>query len=88
MDPIVKKIINEIAQEENVKVELVELSVRNVCDWTREVFIGREYASVLWPKFGSFTFLERRIKEEEDRKVIEEFKNKFKKEKYDEEETN
>ena len=87
MDLIVKKIINEIAQEENVKIELVELSIRNVCDWTREQFIGREYASVLWPKFGSFTFLEKRIKEEEDRKVIEEFKNKFKK-KNDEEETN
>jgi hypothetical protein len=87
MDPLLKKIINEIAEEENIKSELVELSIRNVCDWTREMFISKEYASVLWPKFGSFTLIERRLKEE-DKEIVKDFKQNFKKKKYDEEETN
>lgn len=87
MDPLLKKIINEIAQEENIKVDLVELSIRNVCDWTREMFINKEYASILWPKFGSFTLIERRLKEE-DKEIVKDFKQNFKKKKYDEEETN
>jgi hypothetical protein len=88
MDLLLKKIINEIAEEEGLKIDHVELSIRNVCDWTREVFINKEFASVLWPKFGSFTLIEKRIKDEEERKIVEEFKNNFKKNRYDEEKTN
>ena len=87
MDPLIKKIIDEIAEEENIKVDLVELSIRNVCDWTREMFINKEYASIFWPKFGSFTLMEKRIKDGNERKIVEEFKNNFKKNKYDEEKT-
>ena len=87
MDPIIRKIIDEIAEEEGIKPELVELSIRNMCDWTRETLMNKEYASLLWPKFGSFTLIEKRIKDEEERKIVEEFKNNFKKNRYDEEET-
>jgi hypothetical protein len=51
------------------------------------MFINKEYASVFWPKFGSFTLMEKRIKDGNERKIVEEFKNNFKKNKYDEEKT-
>lgn len=86
MDPIIRRIINEIAEEEGIKKEHVELSIRNVCDWTREMFISKEYTSILWSKFGSFTLMEKRIKDEEERKIVKEFNNNFKKDKKDDKE--
>jgi len=84
MDKIIEKIIEEISNEEGIQKHKVELSIRNMTDWTREQFINMSHASVLWPHFGSFTVNSNRLKEETKINKIKEFRNNFKKKKDEE----
>lgn len=85
MDKKINQIINEIAEEEGISKAKVEASIRNMTDWTRRQLIEMNYVSILWSYFGSFSLIEKRC-DDEQKEIIKEFKETFKKSK--DEETN
>lgn len=78
MDSLIQQIINEIAEEEGIPAKKVEISVRNMTDWTRQQFIEMNYVSILWSRFGSFSLMESRVHDEEQKNIVKEFKKEFK----------
>lgn len=77
MDKRIKKIIKEIAKEENLSEGTVTKVVRTMTDWTRQTLINMDYVAVLWPWFGTFELLESRV-DDETKEKIEEYKNRRK----------
>ena len=63
MDSTIEKIIDEIAEEQNIDREKVEFAIRHMCNWTRDMLIRLEHKSILWSYFGNFSVIESRLEE-------------------------
>jgi nucleoid DNA-binding protein len=73
MDRTIEKIIDEIAEEQNIEREKVKYAIRHMCNWTREQLIAMNYKSILWSYFGKFSIIESRL-DEQTKKLLEDEK--------------
>ena len=59
-NPLIKKVIQEVAKELNLPEAKVKHAVNHFFLWQRHAFDSLKYSKYLWNYFGTFTIIKKR----------------------------
>lgn len=72
-DENIDKIIDEMSKEMGYSKKMIQNCIKHLCNWTRQSMINMDYACINWNKFGTFTPIVKRMKDEEKKAIMVEY---------------